>query len=853
MTNRSLRAVHEALAQVQTAMEQRNSNAAGQAIEIALLLTENPEGEEAIALRIESLQQAAILALVQRDSARVGAMTNEIATLLPGILQPSRREMVTVMTARLREDAGLPPIDPVSVGRIALLLALDLPTTTSTLDPMLVRSTVADPAAIDRDRRHRIAMALVQLADDVSCARRSGEAIAWLEETESFLTGLPYEAAMPLIARWGSILRREAVARRSQAELDDTNERQVLLVRALGAPPPIEDAAITQLMDAAELDRAFLREDGNAVRIAAERIMARPDFAHASDATKAQIRSIATSVDGDTLQSSKPTLKPPLRDDPGYNMWRLADATQRLARDLEDGVAAFIELLVADDLEGDYDLRTAIPQMLGRILYSAYVEGDMPVGHAAVAMLKVSVREHESVRLEIIAHARDRVSALDDRIVRDAYVMLRDLLVSQGRIGEAIRIAGLLEQEDRRIPHAASEVLAALAGKRVPFTRNEEAFWESVKSTAVLVQKGLTRVTPMQWLLGLNAFAADSSPASAAQGSVDEDGWVGAPGIAQLGYLIAQDRLLIRCRYQSTPVIRSIPLVSPQILFKAVYDLEQACRAPLPTTLDTCRKLYQILVAPVEDVLRDSSITTLSIEAAGCIPRVPFAALHDGKDYLIRRFAFAMHGKAPQHRSANGGTASILAVSKTPGQSPLNMAIRDMETVCGAATRAGLRLFARHDGQVTSAILSEALRLAPSLCQISAHFEADPADMGRSAFILGDAHRATLAEFAMHDLSSIEMMLLMGCGSASRSDRDDGGLDIALLRLGAQSVLGSLWRIDDDVASFVLERFLDAWLDNGLSKAAALRETQLAVLDNEDEGLRHPHYWAPYILSGGWQ
>jgi CHAT domain-containing protein len=42
------------------------------------------------------------------------------------------------------------------------------------------------------------------------------------------------------------------------------------------------------------------------------------------------------------------------------------------------------------------------------------------------------------------------------------------------------------------------------------------------------------------------------------------------------------------------------------------------------------------------------------------------------------------------------------------------------------------------------------------------------------------------------------------------------------------------------------------------SKAAALREAQLAMLkgrirdDNGKTDLRHPYFWAPYVLMGNW-
>jgi CHAT domain-containing protein len=40
-------------------------------------------------------------------------------------------------------------------------------------------------------------------------------------------------------------------------------------------------------------------------------------------------------------------------------------------------------------------------------------------------------------------------------------------------------------------------------------------------------------------------------------------------------------------------------------------------------------------------------------------------------------------------------------------------------------------------------------------------------------------------------------------------------------------------------------------LANGMGRSEALRQVQLAML--EDETYSHPYYWAAFILSGDWQ
>jgi CHAT domain-containing protein len=73
------------------------------------------------------------------------------------------------------------------------------------------------------------------------------------------------------------------------------------------------------------------------------------------------------------------------------------------------------------------------------------------------------------------------------------------------------------------------------------------------------------------------------------------------------------------------------------------------------------------------------------------------------------------------------------------------------------------------------------------------------------------------------------------------------GLSRACLYAGASSLALSLWRVEDRAGSRLMQEFYRNLL-NGQSKAAALRQSQLALLHHPD--YRHPFYWAPFILIG---
>jgi DNA-directed RNA polymerase specialized sigma24 family protein len=65
---------------------------------------------------------------------------------------------------------------------------------------------------------------------------------------------------------------------------------------------------------------------------------------------------------------------------------------------------------------------------------------------------------------------------------------------------------------------------------------------------------------------------------------------------------------------------------------------------------------------------------------------------------------------------------------------------------------------------------------------------------------------------------------------------------------GASGVVASLWKVDDDATAILMKGFYEAMFKKGLSPAAALRDSQLAMA--RQEKWRAPYYWAGFIIQG---
>ena len=100
---------------------------------------------------------------------------------------------------------------------------------------------------------------------------------------------------------------------------------------------------------------------------------------------------------------------------------------------------------------------------------------------------------------------------------------------------------------------------------------------------------------------------------------------------------------------------------------------------------------------------------------------------------------------------------------------------------------------------------------------------------------------------------SSNLVTLSACSTAYGDiDPVEGVLSLsrAFQYAGSDATLTSLWRVPDKETSIIMKRFYD-YLKEGLSKSEALKNAKQDYLKNiDDPNLKHPYYWAGFILTG---
>ncbi|MDY7229150.1 CHAT domain-containing tetratricopeptide repeat protein [Hyalangium rubrum] len=106
----------------------------------------------------------------------------------------------------------------------------------------------------------------------------------------------------------------------------------------------------------------------------------------------------------------------------------------------------------------------------------------------------------------------------------------------------------------------------------------------------------------------------------------------------------------------------------------------------------------------------------------------------------------------------------------------------------------------------------------------------------------------TALELASLDLWGTQLVVLSACDTG-RGDVKMGqgvyGMRRAFIVAGAETVVTSLWKVDDQTTSTLMEAYYRNLLA-GQGRATALREAMRALRTTQP----HPHFWAPFIALG---
>ena len=278
---------------------------------------------------------------------------------------------------------------------------------------------------------------------------------------------------------------------------------------------------------------------------------------------------------------------------------------------------------------------------------------------------------------------------------------------------------------------------------------------------------------------------------------------------------------------------------------------------PQKTIRRLLNKLYTLLIAPVTSLLPPIS-GHLTIVPYGPLHKVPFHALYDGSRFLIENFqvsylpasSLLMHLGSASSELDNQSVHMENAV-KPPlvfGYSENGQLQRVYDEVKTVASLLGGTCYLEKDATIAN-LIHEASS-AP-IIHLATHGQSRLDAPNFSYVRLADGQLNAIDAFSL-DLAGCELVTLSGCetGLALSSGGDEQlGLGRAFLVAGANSLIMSLWSVEDSATSELMKLFYQHLL-NGESKVEALRAAQYHFLRQEGSMHSHPYFWAAFRLVG---
>ncbi len=366
------------------------------------------------------------------------------------------------------------------------------------------------------------------------------------------------------------------------------------------------------------------------------------------------------------------------------------------------------------------------------------------------------------------------------------------------------------------------------------------------------------------------------------------------PGTVVIRYLATPDTLYIFATGARSKTISRRVDIENHELFETAYELLDRASMPpkeadsgeaaqVRDLLRSAQHLHAWLIAPIAEYLdaeREAlklkandvdAVLSLKFHLDDALRYVPIAALHDGDRWLIERNAVSVY-LAGAGRVETVGEISdwVAALGVTEGHgsfSPLPGVGRELESI-----KAALRDNVGADPADALFLLNadfdrQALKDAAysyDVLHLATHFKFVPGSQADSALLLGNGDLINLTEIANIVFRDVSMAILSACETArggSRNGSEVEGLGVELIKSNVRNVIATLWRIDDDSAADFMAALYPLLRRQGLTRAKAIREVQLAFLsaadatgdEAPDPKYAHPVYWAPYILMGNRQ
>ncbi|MDY6900481.1 MAG: tetratricopeptide repeat protein [Cyanobacteriota bacterium] len=354
--------------------------------------------------------------------------------------------------------------------------------------------------------------------------------------------------------------------------------------------------------------------------------------------------------------------------------------------------------------------------------------------------------------------------------------------------------------------------------------------------------------------------------------------------------LVLDDRLeLIITTPDSPPLRRTVNIKSSE-LNQEILNFRQALQNPHSNVKTSAKRLYDLLIEPLEKDLNQAKPKTIIYAPDGKLRYIPLAALHDGNQWLIERYKV----NNITAKSLTDFTAKpkpfkkMLAGAFGEAQYNIEIGQRNFPFAQLPFTLPEVENLAKIIPQTKKLINEQFSKNAVirsmnehDILHFATHAAFVPEDASQSFILFGNGEKATLEEIGNWTLNNVDLVVLSACetGLGGFGNGEEVlGLGYQFQNRGVRATIASLWRVSDGGTKTLMDEFYKNALKADVTKAEALRQAQIALINDDGSTVdvknknrsiiditkvevveqpeektkkfQHPYYWAPFILIG---
>jgi filamentous hemagglutinin family protein len=328
-------------------------------------------------------------------------------------------------------------------------------------------------------------------------------------------------------------------------------------------------------------------------------------------------------------------------------------------------------------------------------------------------------------------------------------------------------------------------------------------------------------------------------------------------------------------------VHKTVSEANREELLKVVTEFRGEITKPGARTttsyLPSAQKLYKWMVAPLEEDLTKCQSDTISFVVDRGLRGMPFAALHDGKQFLVEKYSLSLMPSInlTDSRYVDIRNSQVLAMGASEF-SQLNP-LPAVPAEIAAISREWPGVSFLNEGFTLDNLKRQHQSRPFGIIHLATHGEFRPGAPSNSFIQLWDS-RLRLDQLQDLRLNNpqVNLLVLSACRTAVGDAQAELGFGGLALQAGVQTAMGSLWYVSDEGTLGLMNEFYQH-LKTAPIKAAALRQAQIAMLRGDvrleggklrgssrgegvelpqslqgfaDLKLSHPYYWSAFVMIG---